>query len=88
MMPVDQTHCELSVYIMGIIWCKYGKKSFRLITPEPHFFIYLKPPPPHLKANIPLKCAVGTGRRANKKKKTSLNFSILWGGSGEAFWDT
>lgn len=59
-----------------ILWVLCGSnmvKSFKIITTELHFFIYQKP-----KANIPLKSAVGTRKRANGE--TSLNLSVLWEG--------
>lgn len=88
MMPVDQTHCELSVYIMGIIWCKYGKKSFKLITPEPHFFIY--PTPPQGKHSIEMCCGnwkKSQQKKNKKQKKHVTEFLYPLGGSGEVFWD-
>lgn len=51
----SQTHCELSIYIMGIMWFKYGKKKkkFTLITTELHVFIYEKTQGKHSTENLP-----------------------------------
>ena len=43
MAPCSQARCELSIYIMGIMRFKYGKrKVFKLIATGSLFFIYQK----------------------------------------------
>lgn len=78
----SQARCELSIYIMGIMWFKYGKKKkkfFKLIKTGSLFFTKKKKTP---KTNIPLRIGCGNPRRS-QREKTSLKFLYPPGGGGE-----